>query len=52
MGGQSGSPVWVKVGNARYAVGIHTNGLVSGNSATRIVQPVFNNIQAWKSQGM
>ena len=52
MGGQSGSPVWVKVGNARYAVGIHTNGLVSGNSATRIVQPVFNNIQAWKNQGM
>jgi V8-like Glu-specific endopeptidase len=51
MGGQSGSPVWVKVGNARYAVGIHTNGLVSGNSATRIVQPVFNNIQAWKNLG-
>jgi glutamyl endopeptidase len=52
MGGQSGSPVWVKVGNARYAVGIHTNGLVSGNSATRIVQPVFNNLQAWKNLGM
>jgi V8-like Glu-specific endopeptidase len=52
MGGQSGSPVWVKVGNARYAVGIHTNGLISGNSATRIVQPVFNNIQAWKNLGL
>jgi len=52
MGGQSGSPVWIKVNNARYAVGIHTNGLISGNSATRIVQPVFNNIQAWKNQGM
>lgn len=52
MGGQSGSPVWIKVGNARYAVGIHTNGLISGNSATRIVQPVFNNIQAWKNLGM
>jgi glutamyl endopeptidase len=52
MGGQSGSPVWVKVGNARYAVGIHTNGLITGNSATRIVQPVFNNIQAWKNLGM
>lgn len=52
MGGQSGSPVWVKVGNARYAVGIHTNGLVTGNSATRIVLPVFNNIQAWKNLGM
>lgn len=52
MGGQSGSPVWVKIGNARYAVGIHTNGLITGNSATRIVLPVFNNIQAWKNQGM
>lgn len=52
MGGQSGSPVWVKVGNTRYAVGIHTNGVISGNSATRIVQPVFNNIQAWKNLGM
>ncbi len=46
------APVWVKVGNSRYAVGVHTNGLVSGNSATRIVQPVFNNIQAWKNLGM
>lgn len=52
MGGQSGSPVWVKVGNARYAVGIHTNGHITGNSATRIVLPVFNNIQAWKNLGM
>ena len=52
MGGQSGSPVWVKVGTARYAVGIHTNGVVSGNSATRIVTPVFNNIQTWKALGM
>ncbi|WP_207515559.1 trypsin-like serine peptidase [Longitalea luteola] len=52
MGGQSGSPVWVKVGNSRLAVGIHTNGHISGNSATRIVQPVFTNLQAWKNQGM
>ncbi|WP_208420165.1 trypsin-like serine peptidase [Paraflavitalea devenefica] len=52
MGGQSGSPVWIKVGTARYAVGIHTNGLISGNSATRIVTPVFNNIQSWKTLGM
>lgn len=52
MGGQSGSPVWVKVGATRFAVGIHTNGHSSGNSATRIVSPVFNNIQAWKALGM
>ena len=52
MGGQSGAPVWIKVGEARHCVGIHTNGHTSGNSATRIVQGVFNNIQAWKQQGM
>ncbi len=52
MGGQSGAPVWVKVGDARTCVGIHTNGHTSGNSATRIVTEVFNNLQAWKSQGM
>jgi glutamyl endopeptidase len=51
MGGQSGAPVWVKVGNVRTAVGIHTNGHLSGNSATRIVAPVFNNLQAWKALG-
>ena len=52
MGGQSGAPVWVKVGEARSAVGIHTNGHTSGNSATRIVTAVFNNLQAWKNMGL
>lgn len=52
MGGQSGAPVWIKVGESRYCVGIHTNGDNAGNSATRIVTAVFNNIQAWKQQGM
>ena len=52
MGGQSGAPVWVKVGDTRTCVGIHTNGSLSGNSATRIVQPVFNNLLAWKNQGL
>ncbi|HVF96128.1 MAG TPA: hypothetical protein VM871_02340, partial [Flavisolibacter sp.] len=52
MGGQSGAPVWLKVGESRFCVGIHTNGHSSGNSATRIVTGVFNNIQAWKAQGM
>jgi V8-like Glu-specific endopeptidase len=51
-GGQSGSPVWqLKDGN-RYAVGIHTNGSQSGNSATRIVKAVFDNIKNWKAQAM
>jgi glutamyl endopeptidase len=50
-GGQSGSPVWVLQNGQRTAVGIHTNGSTAGNSATRIVAPVFNNIQNWKNQG-
>ncbi len=52
MGGQSGAPVWLKVGNTRTCVGIHTNGHSTGNSATRIVTPVFNNIKAWKNLGL
>jgi glutamyl endopeptidase len=52
MGGQSGAPVWIKVGDARSCVGIHTNGYSSGNSATRIVTAVFNNLQAWKNLGL
>jgi len=52
MGGQSGAPVWAKVGEARTVLGIHTNGHSSGNSATRIVLPVFNNLQTWKNLGL
>lgn len=52
MGGQSGSPVWYKSGDQRYAVGIHTNGHSSGNSATRINLEVYNNLLAWKSLGL
>ncbi len=52
FGGQSGSPVWRLKDGKRYAVGIHTNGSSSGNSATRITKPVFNNIKKWKSEGM
>jgi glutamyl endopeptidase len=44
MGGQSGWPVWVLQNRQRTRVGIHTNGALSGNSAARIVPPVFNNI--------
>lgn len=51
-GGQSGSPVWRYLNGQRHAVGIHTNGSPSGNSATRIVTEVFNNIKKWKEEGM
>lgn len=50
-GGQSGSPVWVLQDGNRYAVGVHTNGSSSGNSATRITSAVFNNLQNWKNLG-
>jgi V8-like Glu-specific endopeptidase len=50
-GGQSGAPVWVLQNGQRNAVGVHTNGHSSGNSATRIVTPVFNNMMNWKNQG-
>lgn len=52
MGGQSGAPVWLKIGETRLCCGIHTNGHTSGNSATRIVTAVFNNIKTWKDLGM
>jgi len=50
-GGQSGSPVWRLKNGKRHAVGIHTNGSTSGNSATRIIKPVFQNITKWKQKG-
>jgi glutamyl endopeptidase len=47
-GGQSGAPVWMRTQDgSRYGIGIHTNGDLAGNSATRINQEVFNNISSW-----
>ncbi|WP_019949743.1 trypsin-like peptidase domain-containing protein [Hymenobacter aerophilus] len=51
-GGQSGSPVWFKdPAGRRVVVGIHTNGASSGNSATRITKPVFDNLKKWRNEG-
>ncbi|MFC7693381.1 trypsin-like serine peptidase [Paeniroseomonas aquatica] len=53
MGGQSGSPVWLRrADGARLMVGIHTNGSMSGNSATRITAPVLANLKRWRQEGM
>ena len=52
MGGQSGSPVWVLQNGQRYAVGVHTNGAGSGNSATRIDANVFIRLTEWRNQGL
>jgi glutamyl endopeptidase len=46
--GQSGSPVWRLSSGQRHAVGIHAYGGCP-NGATRIIQPVFNNMIAWKA---
>jgi V8-like Glu-specific endopeptidase len=48
-GGQSGAPVWLYEDGSRYVVGIHTNGAMTGNSATRITREVLNNIRDWKA---
>lgn len=49
MGGQSGAPVYIKRGGIRYVVGIHNYGAQTGNSATRITQPVYDRLNAWKN---
>jgi V8-like Glu-specific endopeptidase len=51
MGGQSGSPVYIKRNGKRYVVGIHNYGATSGNSATRVTRPVYLNLQRWSQIG-
>ena len=51
MGGQSGAPVWVLQDDKRYAVGVHTNGHSTGNSATRIESSVYARIDEWRGMG-
>ncbi|MEM7132649.1 MAG: serine protease [Chloroflexota bacterium] len=50
-GGQSGAPVWVLSKGLHFGVGIHTNGHVSGNSAVRINNRVYDNLVQWKNEG-
>jgi V8-like Glu-specific endopeptidase len=51
FGGQSGAPVWLFIpGQGRFGVGIHTNGSLAGNSATRITADVEANIAAWVAE--
>lgn len=49
--GQSGSAVYRIVDGQRHAFGIHAYGVGRNplNSATRINQPVFDNLQKWKN---
>ncbi len=48
-GGQSGSAVYRIINGGRYGVAIHAYGGATTNSGTRIVNPVFNNMVAWKA---
>ena len=47
-GGHSGSAVWRLQSNQRHAVGIHGYGGCP-NKAVRIVQPVYDNMLAWRN---
>jgi glutamyl endopeptidase len=49
---QSGAPIWVKSGNSRYVVGIHTSSFLSGMAALRITPQVYKNLSEWKAKGM
>lgn len=46
-GGQSGAPVYIKRNGQRYVVGIHNYGAQTGNSATRVTQPIYALLAKW-----
>jgi V8-like Glu-specific endopeptidase len=48
-GGQSGSAVYRIVNGSRFAVAVHAYGGSVTNSGTRIVQPVYDNMVAWRA---
>ncbi len=48
FGGQSGSPIWIDVGqDGLVAVGVHTTGGLTSNSGTRINVDVLTNLISW-----
>ena len=48
-GGQSGSAVYRVIDGARYGIAVHAYGGATANSGTRIIQPVYDNLLAWKA---
>jgi glutamyl endopeptidase len=48
-GGQSGSAVYREINGGRYGIAIHAYGGATANSGTRILQPVYDNLVAWKA---
>jgi glutamyl endopeptidase len=54
-GGQSGSPIWLKMDGQRYVVGIHTRGVTDTqplNGGVRITSEVFTTLKKWKNEGL
>jgi V8-like Glu-specific endopeptidase len=49
FGGQSGSALYRDINGSPFAMGVHAYGGATTNSATRIVQDVYNNMVAWKA---
>ena len=49
FGGQSGSSVYRIIDGGRYGVAVHAYGGPTTNSGTRISQPVYDNLVAWKA---
>jgi glutamyl endopeptidase len=49
FGGQSGSALCRELNGNPFAIGVHAYGGAITNSATRIVQDVYNNMVAWKA---
>jgi glutamyl endopeptidase len=52
MGGQSGAPVYLKVGGNRRVCGIHDHGGSRGNTAMRITEAVYKNLEAWSRSAL
>ncbi len=49
FGGMSGAPVVMWDGRDYLAIGIHNYGEANANSASRITEDVFHNLERWKS---
>lgn len=45
--GMSGGPIWLRLGDRRVVVGIHTTGSSIGNSAVRLHSRALSDITAW-----
>lgn len=49
VGGQSGAPLYLRMNNKRYVVGIHNYGNAGGNSATRLTPAVCERLKRWSA---